>query len=103
MYDKFYLGGTRTFIGYHQDQLAGDKYIASNFELRLGLIYSLYLSLRYDMGEAFGRFEEIRFDHLRNSMGVILALDTPLGPISLGYGRAEAKFDNLYFNLGYDF
>jgi NTE family protein len=103
VYDRFYLGGTRSFIGYRTDQLYGDKYFVTNLELRFGPIYRFYLSARYDMGEVFGRFEELRFKNLRHSFGFSLALDTPLGPFSFAYGRAEGKFDNLYLNLGYDF
>lgn len=103
IFDQFYLGGTRSFIGYRTDQLRGDKYLLSNLELRLGPIFNFYLSARYDMGEVFGRFEELRFNQLRHAFGFMLALDTPLGPFSFAYGRAEGKYDNLYLNLGYDF
>jgi predicted acylesterase/phospholipase RssA len=103
VYDKFRLGGSRNFSGYAVDQLVGDKYFLSNFEVRLGPVYSTYLSFRYDAGQVFGRFEEVRVQGLRHAWGVSLALDTPLGPLSLGYGRAEAKYDRLYLNLGFDF
>jgi NTE family protein len=103
IYDKFYLGGSRSFNGYAVDQLVGDKYFLSNFEVRLGPVYSTYLSLRYDAGQVFGRFEEVRVQGLRHAWGAAIALDTPLGPLSLGYGRAEAKYDRLYLNLGFDF
>ena len=71
--------------------------------MRLGPVYSTYLSFRYDAGQVFGRFEEVRLQGLRHAWGVALALDTPLGPLSIGYGRAEAKYDRLYLNLGFDF
>ncbi len=103
LYDKFYLGGTRTFFGYRTDQLVGDKYFLTNLALRIGPIFSFYLTGRYDFGEVFGRFEEVRFKDLRHAWGMELALDTPLGPFSIAYGRAEASLDNIYLNLGYDF
>jgi NTE family protein len=103
LYDRFYLGGTRSFIGYRVDQLSGDKYLLGNFELRWGPIYGFYLHGRYDMGEVFDRFEQLRFKRLRHTVGLQLALDTPLGPICLAYGRAEGKFDNFYLNIGFDF
>ena len=62
-----------------------------------------YVNMGYDAGQVFGRFEEVRFQGLRHAWGVALALDTPLGPLSFGYGLAEAKYDRLYINLGYDF
>lgn len=103
IYEKYYLGGSRNFNGYSVDQLVGDKYFLSNFEVRVGPIYSLYLSFRYDAGQVFGRFEEVRPKGLRHSWGATLALNTPLGPFAIGYGRAEAKYDRLYLNLGFDF
>jgi outer membrane translocation and assembly module TamA len=45
----------------------------------------------------------VRVRGLRHAWGAALALDTPLGPLSIGYGRAEAKYDRLYLNLGFDF
>ncbi len=103
IYDKFYLGGSRSFYGYTTDQLVGDKYFLSSLEIRVGPVYNLYLSARYDAGQVFGRFEEVRLQGLRHAFGLMLALDTPLGPMSVAYGRAENKFDKLYLNLGYDF
>lgn len=103
IYDRFYLGGTRSFIGYRVDQLSGDKYLLGNFDLRFGPWYNFYLHARYDIGEVFNRFEQLRFQQFRHAVGAILALDTLLGPVSFGYGRAEGKFDNLYLNIGYDF
>ncbi len=103
IYDKFYLGGSRDFYGYAVDQLVGDKYFLSNFEVRLGPIYRTYLSIRYDAGQVFGRFEEVRVQGLRHAWGAAIAVDTPVGPLSLGYGRAEAKYDRIYLNMGFDF
>lgn len=103
LYDRFYLGGSRTFYGYMTDQLVGDKYFLSNAELRLGPIYGFYLSARYDAGQVFDRFEEVRLHDLLHAFGLSLVLDTPLGPLAVSYGRAERKHDKLYLNLGYDF
>jgi NTE family protein len=102
IYDKFYLGGSRSFYGYVTDQLVGDKYFLGNFEIRWGPVYNLYLSARYDAGQVFGQFQEVRLQGLRHAFGLALALDTPLGPLSVGYGRAEGKFDKIYLNLGFD-
>jgi outer membrane protein assembly factor BamA len=103
VYEKFRLGGSRNFNGYAEDQLVGDKYLLGNFEVRFGPLYSAYFTVRYDAGQVFGRFEEVRFKGLRHAYGVALGLDTPLGPMSFGYGRAEGKYDRLYLNLGFDF
>jgi len=103
VYDKFYLGGSRSFYGYRTDQLVGDKFFLTNLAMRIGPIFSFYVTGRYDFGEVFGRFEEVRFRDLRHAWGVDVSLDTPLGPFSISYGRAEASLDNIYLNLGFDF
>ncbi len=103
IYDRFYLGGSRSFFGYRTDQLVGDKYLLGNLELRIGPVYSFYLYGRYDVGDVFGTLEDVRVKHLRHAFGITLSLDTPVGPISFGYGRAERRTDNLYLNLGFDF
>lgn len=103
VYERFYLGGSRTFFGYQTDQLSGDKYLLGNLELRIGPIYSFYLSGRYDVGDVFGSLEEIRFDNLRHGYGISLSLDSFFGPVSFGYGRTERGYDQLYLNIGYDF
>lgn len=103
IYDRFYLGGSRSFFGYRTDQLVGDKYLLGSLELRIGPVYSFYLGGRYDVGDVFGTLEDVRFENLRHAFGVTLALDTPVGPMSFSYGRAERRTDNLYLNLGFDF
>lgn len=103
VYDRFYLGGTRSFYGYETDQLAGDKYLLHNLELRLGPIYSFYLSGRYDVGDVFSSLENVRFSQLRHGFGATLSLDTPVGPLSVSYGGADGTDPNLYLNLGFDF
>ncbi len=103
VYDRFYLGGTRSFYGYETDQLAGDKYFLTNLELRVGPVYSFYLSGRYDFGDVFSSLEDVRFSQLRHGFGATLSLDTPLGPLSVSYGGADRTDANIYLNLGYDF
>ncbi len=103
IYDRFYLGGSRSFFGYRTDQLVGDKYLLGNLELRIGPVYGFYLHGRYDVGDVFGTLEDVRIKNLRHAFGITLSLDTPVGPVSFGYGRAERRTDNLYLNLGLDF
>ena len=39
-------------------------------------------------------------DDVLRSAALLLGLDTPLGPLYFGYGRANHGFDSLYLFLG---
>ena len=100
---KFFMGGNRTFYGYHHDELNGDKLFRGNLGVRVNLPYRLYLTVRYDLGNVWTTLEDVRFDRLRHAFGFELAYDTPLGPFSISYGRAEHRYDRAYIDVGYDF
>ena len=101
--EKFFLGGARSFAGLRQFQWSGDKVLKASQELRLKLPYRLYLTGRYDVGAVFTRTEDIKLSRLRHGGGLFLALDTPLGPIEVGYGVAEYGLSQLYVNVGLAF
>jgi len=102
-YEKFFLGGNRGLYGYHHESLEGDNMFRSSMGIRFKLPVNLYFTSRYDLGNVWNRFEELRFSQLKHSFGFELAMDTPLGPISASYGRAEDKYDRFYINVGYEF
>ncbi|MEA3296931.1 MAG: BamA/TamA family outer membrane protein, partial [candidate division Zixibacteria bacterium] len=98
--EKFYLGGMRSFAGFRTHQLAGDKVIAMSHEMRLKLPLRFYLSLCYHTGEVYSSADHIKFSGLRHGLGVIAALDSPIGPIEFGYGTANNDFERYYINVG---
>ncbi|MEW6051290.1 MAG: patatin-like phospholipase family protein [Candidatus Zixiibacteriota bacterium] len=101
--ERFYVGGQRSFAGYRTDRLSGDKMILVNQELRLALPLRFYATAQYDLGEVYTITDDIKLRNLRHGLGVSLAFDSPLGPVELGYGRAENESDRLYFSAGLDF
>jgi len=101
--EKFYKGGMYNFFGYRTDQLNGDKYVMGNFQLRAKLPWRIYLIGRFDWGNVFNDYEEIKMRDFRKGYGAILSIDTPLGPFDFGYGRAEGSPDRFYLNLGLQF
>ncbi|MCB2231100.1 patatin-like phospholipase family protein [bacterium] len=101
--EKFYIGGARSFAGYHTDELSGDKVFLFNGEVRVNLPLELYLSGRYDFGDVYSSVDQIKLENLRHGYGLFAAYNSPLGPIEFGYGRSEDDNDQFYFNAGFDF
>jgi len=101
--EKFFLGGMRSFSGYRTDQLAGDKLLHLSHELRFDLPWWFYVTARYDLGQVYARAEDIKFNDLRQGFGVILSLDTPIGPFEGGYGIADNDSERYYLNVGFSF
>ncbi len=98
--EKFYLGGMKSFAGFHTDQLSGDKMMLMSHELRCKLPFRFYLTLRYDVGEVYSSADDIRLSGLRHGFSVIASLDSPIGPVEFGYGVAADDSDRYYVNVG---
>lgn len=101
--EKYFLGGMYNFSGYRTDQLAGDKYFLTNLQLRIKLPYSFYLLGNYDFGNVFDDYENIKIEDFRQGYGAALSIDSPIGPVDFGYGKAEDMPWRLYFNIGLRF
>lgn len=101
--EKFYMGGARSFVGYHTHELSGDKILLLNQEMRLNLPWSLFLIGRYDLGDVYSSVDQIKLRNLHHGFGLFAAYNSLLGPIEFGFGRADDDFDQFYFNAGFDF
>ncbi|UCE67463.1 MAG: BamA/TamA family outer membrane protein [Candidatus Zixiibacteriota bacterium] len=101
-FDEFILGGYQNFIGLYQDEVLGDKLFSGELAFRYNLPGPFYLHLKYDMGNIWNKLQYIRFSELRYSAGAGVSLKSPLGPISVWYGRTSRGLDAVYFYAGYD-
>lgn len=101
--EQFYIGGMRSFSGFRTYQLSGDKMFLMSHELRFRLPFNSYFTMRYDMGEVYGRTDQIKLRNLRSSIGAIFSLDLPIGPFEFGYGLADSDLDKFYLNIGFLF
>ncbi|MCP4567583.1 MAG: BamA/TamA family outer membrane protein [FCB group bacterium] len=101
--EKYYIGGLYQFSGYRTEQLLGDKYFATNLQLRFKLPWRFYLLGNFDWGNIFNEYEDIRIKDFRRGYGAAIAIDTPFGPIDFGYGKAETAPYRLYLNVGLKF
>ena len=102
--EQFYLGGTHSLAGFPSNRFSGDKLFILSNELRLKFPLNVYLSIRHDMGDVYTGTDQIKIKSMHHGLAYILAVDTPLGPLELGYGNADATaIDEFYINIGLAF
>lgn len=101
--EKFRIGGMYNFSGFRTEQLAGDKFFVSNFQLRIKLPYRFYIIGNFDYGNIYDDFENIKIKDFRRGWGAAISLDSPIGPCEFGYGKAGDTPYRLYLNIGLRF
>ena len=101
---RFSMGGSDTLRGYEDDQFRGNSMIKATLEYRFPIVKKVQGVLFTDNGYAWdNRFEdEFDFGLIKNSFGVGLRINSPLGPVKLdyGYGDDGGKF---HFSFGGQF
>jgi len=107
VYDQFTLGGLESFGGYRQQQLRGPYMAAARLtylyqigNLAQGSGKGLYAGVLADLGNAWQTTGEIGADNLRYGGTAVMAMDSVIGPIIVGFGVAKGGFMNLYLTLG---
>jgi len=103
-YDEFTLGGLFRLSGYEQDYFRGSHYGLGDiiYMRRVRSFPDVYLGVSAECGKMWkGRFES-DFDDLRVCGSIFGGMDTPLGPIYVGFGLGEAH-SAFYFLLGNPF
>ncbi len=116
---QFSFGGQNSFFGFRDYEYRGRQIFISSLEYRYMLPFKLffdtYLRGRYDLGSIWSQKEEIRLKDLRHGLGIILSLDTPIGPADFSIGKSflikNKLKDNIiswgplyfYFSIGYNY
>jgi outer membrane protein insertion porin family len=96
-YDKFYMVGIDALRGFERDDLSprdngdpvgGNKFVQFNAEVRVPLLkeFGLYGVGFFDTGNIKKEGENIKLDDLRESAGLGIRWQSPMGPIRLEYG-----------------
>lgn len=106
-----YLGGFLNLSGYHKNALAGSKkaFTAGIYQFDIGKSlleleqFPLYLGLSLETGNVWQDDEEINHKDFIVSAAAYLGTDTSLGPIALGFGKANSDAYAFYFYLGKSF
>jgi NTE family protein len=105
------LGGFKNLSGLHKDALADNNlaYVGVTWLYRLneGSLFQLglpvYLGVSIERGNVWADRKDMRLDDMIASGLLMLGVDTPLGPVYVGYGKAEAHESTVYLQLGHLF
>lgn len=104
---QFRLGGLDSFLGVNENTFVGKRFFVINGEFSFQLPWpkwlESYISIRYDFGGSWVDYTKINASDFKHGIGLILSLNTPLGPIQTGYGHMSDGFNQFYFTAGYDF
>ena len=101
--EQFRLGGPDEVYGLREQEFIRRRFAIGSLEYRYQFRYkplpTLHLSLRYDLLDK----PDTRFRQFNQAFGVNLGYETPLGPLSISYGRYENIRQRVYVNLGFNF
>ena len=101
---SFRLGGFLDLSGLAHDQLIG-KYAArlgASYYRRIGdlALFPAFAGVTLELGNAWGARSDISLGDTIWGGSIWAGVDTPVGPIYVGYGRAEGDRDAVYVHLG---
>ena len=91
------IGGQDSLRGYREDQFRGERMLAGTLEYRFPLFNKIQGALFTDWGSAW--MTGFKPDDFHGSVGVGVALTTPLGPLRLDYGRGS-QGGRVHFSVG---
>jgi NTE family protein len=114
--EEFRIGGLASFIGMRENEFNGRQIAVGSFEVRyrlpVDILFDSYVSLRYDLGRTWANPELVRIEDLRHGAGLVIGLDTPIGPADFAIGKSFYFLrnntstpvrwgpTNLYFSIG---
>jgi NTE family protein len=105
--EQFRLGGPDDVYGLREHELIGRHFTLGSLEYRYQLrrkpLFDLYLSFRYDLSGLWIDKRDANYRKFHHAFGVSLGWNTPLGPISVAYGRYENIRQRVYVSAGYSF
>ncbi len=104
-YDLFQWGGFLQQSGYSTGQLLGEnlqfaRIVYYNKLVRQSLLEGVYAGMSLEAGRVGGPLVPGSPTGLLKSASIFLALDSPVGPLYLAYGRATAGVYSFYLFLG---
>ena len=104
-YDQFQWGGFLQQSGYRTGALYGEtisfgRLVYFNRLLHLPLLEGVYVGASLELGKVGDPLVPGNQPGTLRSASAFFGVDSPIGPIYLGYGRAEGGFGSFYFFLG---
>ncbi len=101
-FNQFRIGGQNSLRGYRDDQFRGSRMFTSTLEYRFPLANKVQGILFTDWGSAWSSGFFPKTGEVYGSVGFGLALNTPLGPLRLDYGRGK-QGGRFHFMVGGSF
>lgn len=96
-FNQYRIGGQDTLRGYREDQFRGDRMLLGTLEYRFPIFSKVQGALFTDWGSAWDT--GFKPDEFHGSVGVGIALTTPLGPLRLDYGKGS-QGGRVHFSVG---
>jgi NTE family protein len=102
--NRFKLGGLFNLSGFNEDELSGQQMglLQLGYMRRINDFNLLptYFGMSLESGNVWENKDDMAFDDLIMAGSIFLGVDTPLGPVYIGYGMAENDNSSAYFRLG---
>ena len=99
-FNQFRVGGQGSLRGYRDDQFRGNRMLLGSIEYRFPLAKKIQGALFTDFGSAWDN--GFRPRNFKASIGLGVALNTPMGPLRLDYGRGS-QGGRFHFSVGTSF
>ena len=110
IHNRYRLGGFMQLSGFNENELSGQHYgllsLAYQRRVYRSQIIPVYAGVSAQFGNTWEDKDDIGFgtDDLLSGGTLFLGTDTPIGPLYLGYGKAEGRDDGAaYLYLGQPF
>lgn len=101
------LGGFLQLSGFAEDELRAQHslLLSGTFYRRINprsILFDLpvYIGGSLESGNVFQERNDVSLDELALAGSGFVGLDSPIGPVYLGYGRNDKSVDRFYFSIG---
>jgi NTE family protein len=98
------LGGFLDLSGLNHNELAGQHAmrVGANYYRRIGdlALFPAFAGISFEVGNVWDNRRDIGLHNTVAGGSLWAGVDTPVGPIYVGYGRAERRQDAFYVFLG---
>lgn len=102
-----FLGGFLNLSGYPERSLHGDQSFLGRAVVyrrtgKMDAVFStpIFVGASLEAGNTWQSKSQVRFDSLIYAGSLFLGVQTPLGPLFLGYGYAEGGHNSVYLTFG---